>query len=62
MVEDEHEAAVFAADGSHIQIGNAVWRDGDTLIRAAGDNVPPHLFYRPSTLLKSHDHDHDHDH
>lgn len=55
LVEDEHEAAVFAADGSHIQIGNAVWRDGDTLIRAARENVPPRLFYQPSTLLDSHD-------
>ncbi|WP_375431592.1 hypothetical protein [uncultured Friedmanniella sp.] len=58
LVEDDHEAAVFAADGTHIQIGGAVWRDGDTLIREARAHVPPHLFYRASTLLHIHDDDH----
>lgn len=58
LVEDEHEAAVFAADGSHIQIGATVWRDGDTLIRAAREHVSPGLFYKPSALLSS-DGDHD---
>lgn len=55
LVEDEHEAAVFGADGSHIQIGNSVWRDGDTLIQAARDHVDAHLFYPPSALLGSAD-------
>lgn len=55
LVEDEHEAVVFGADGSHIQIGNAVWRDGDTLIQAARDHVPAQLFYRASALLSTPD-------
>ena len=57
LIEDEHEAAVFASDGSHIQIGKRVWRHGDTLIQAVRDNVPADRLYKPSALLNSYNDD-----
>lgn len=55
LVEDEHEAVVFGADASAIQIGSTTWREGDSLLQAARDHISPGLFFQRSALLDTPD-------